>query len=203
MGRLADDMTRLCDEIGALHSSREAFILNNLKDGVAGMRSGFRNDHADMAGEMKEALAKFVSDLKTNVSEMMTRFNTDHADMAEETTAWRQTFVSGLKDRVSGLCQDFADDIAGARRAWFGPFPAERKKEERKRRVRARRFPDDLTKIKGIGPGRKQALNKAGFHTFAKLAECTPEELQRALMQVGESRLTGVDKWLEQAKKLA
>jgi transcription termination factor NusA len=48
---------------------------------------------------------------------------------------------------------------------------AEAKKEA------ARDMVDDLTVIKGIGPKKAEQLAEAGVHTFAQLAELTPEEL--------------------------
>ena len=57
MGRLTDDMTRLCREIRVSHYVRRARTFNlgrnakSLKDSVSRMRAGFRAAHAGMAGD--------------------------------------------------------------------------------------------------------------------------------------------------------
>ncbi len=100
MGRLTDDMTRLCGEINGLRRTREAFI-KELKHGVA-MTKGA-------------------------VAEMQASFHNAHADMAKKTKAERVTFIAKLKESVSErkkkvakMRQKFADEIEGARLAWFG-----------------------------------------------------------------------------------
>jgi predicted flap endonuclease-1-like 5' DNA nuclease len=60
---------------------------------------------------------------------------------------------------------------------------------------------DDLTVIRGIGPGMAQRLHQAGIYTFAQLAAITPDELRRALGNVG--RLAKVETWITQARDLA
>ena len=57
--------------------------------------------------------------------------------------------------------------------------------------------PDDLTSIRGIGPGMRGRLNQAGIHTFAQIAQSTPEELRELLGDAG--RLAKVEMWIEQA----
>jgi len=116
MGILTSDMTRLCDEISALRGAREALM----KD-----------------------LAHGAKDLKDAVSGMKAGFCNAHAEMARKTKAERVAFVSSLKKTVSGMRKGSTADIAGARRAWFGPPPAERKamelKEQRRAEAEARR----------------------------------------------------------------
>lgn len=63
---------------------------------------------------------------------------------------------------------------------------------------------DDLTRIKGIGPGLAQQLDTLGIRSFAQLAALTPEELAEI-----DEKLTSIkgrcfrDDWLGQAKALA
>ena len=125
MGLLTDDMTRLRGEVDALRSSREAFI-EDMKTDVSHMQSDFRNDHAEMAGKLRDDLGTFVSELEANVSEMKAGFNNDHAEMARKLRDDLGTFVSELRQETTGLRGEFAADIAGARRAWFGPSPVKR-----------------------------------------------------------------------------
>ncbi len=60
--------------------------------------------------------------------------------------------------------------------------------------------PDDLTRIKGIGPKVQEVLNDAGIETFAQLAAKTPEEL-KAILDVFGRIYVAMDKtsWPEQA----
>ncbi len=62
--------------------------------------------------------------------------------------------------------------------------------------------PDNLEKIKGIGPVIRRKLNENGVFTFAELAELTVEKLEEI---VGEEirRLANEDELLRQAKEFA
>lgn len=63
---------------------------------------------------------------------------------------------------------------------------------------------DDLTRIKGIGPGLARQLNALGIRSFAQLAALTPDELAKI-----DEKLTSIkgrcfrDDWLGQAQALA
>ena len=263
MGRLTDDMTRLCGEIGALRSSREVFIsdlrhgISELKAGVEKMQSGFRSEHAEMSRDMKANLGTFVSNLKGKVSDMQSGFRNNrfdmsrnmkadllafnselkkfvlelaeyvsdmqsgfrkaHANMAAETKGERKRFLSELgqslnvlQQEIAGFRREFAVDIAGARRAWFGHLPAgtvaaKTKKIKTRHAAEAatadKVMSDDLSIIAGIGPARQGQLNKAGYYTFAQLAKSTPEKLREIL---GESaRSANVENYIEDARDLA
>lgn len=78
MGRLADDTTRLCDEIRALRGGREA-SLRSLKGAVAGWRARFRNEHAQMARKTKADRLAFVSGMRKEVSGLRNEFSTELA----------------------------------------------------------------------------------------------------------------------------
>jgi len=252
MGRLTEDMTRLCGEIGLLHSSREAFI-DEMKAHVAEMRGNFRDTHSEMAKDTKTERGAFISGVKGAVSEMQAGFREAHAEMARGTRGDRMAFKSELKanvaemrgnfrdDRakknaetkadlkefaadlnkaVAGLRRELVEDISGARRAWSGPSPVERrirpkaepqqeepklpaKEEKRLRRPEAKPaviVPDDLTTIQGIGPGMQERLKEAGIYSFAMLARSTPDELRQALGRL--ARLADVDRWIEEAREL-
>jgi predicted flap endonuclease-1-like 5' DNA nuclease len=257
MGHLADDMTRLCGDIGTLRDTREAFI-NSLKQDVAQIQSevgrmqhGFRDAHATMARDTKAKMEAFVSEirqavlnLKEDATEMQNSSRNAHKDMAKRTKAERGAFVSGLKEEVArmqhafrdaqarmsretksdlsvflsgvrdfvsgmkatvnNLQQDFATDIAGARKAWSGVSPAKRRPFKDKGRARPEktevRIPNDLTTIPGIGQGMQRLLNNAGIYDFAQLAGSTPEHLRHILGRAGQ--LADVENWIDQARKL-
>jgi hypothetical protein len=93
MGILTNDMTRLRREIGVLRSERR-FLMRDL--------------------------ARGTKELKAGVAVMQAGFRDAHAEMAGNAKAGREAFVSSLRSTVSGMRKEFADDLAGARQAWFG-----------------------------------------------------------------------------------
>ncbi len=59
--------------------------------------------------------------------------------MARQTKAERRAAVNHLKKTVGGMRREFALDLAGAHRVWFGPSPAElRAKADAERAGRGR-----------------------------------------------------------------
>lgn len=62
--------------------------------------------------------------------------------------------------------------------------------------------PDDLTKIKGIGPKIKQVLNEQGILTFEQLAETEVRALQQ-LMEEQQWHMATFETWPAQARELA
>jgi predicted flap endonuclease-1-like 5' DNA nuclease len=158
-------------------ADRVAF-LSRLKDEVAGMQRDFRNHQARMTREINTDLSAFLSGVRD--------------------------FVSGLKATVGNLRQDFAADIAGARKAWSGGFSTKARATKGKGPARHQKAeattPDDLTGISGIGQGIQRRLNSAGIYDFAQLAASTPEHLRRILGTVGQ--LADVENWIDQARKL-
>ena len=97
MGRLTDDMTRL---VGEIHAGRDdrGRLMRDLKHGTV---------------EMKRAVAG-----------MQARFGSAHADMAQRQQRMLHGFVSDLRATVAGVRKEFAADLAGARRVWFGTMTA-------------------------------------------------------------------------------
>jgi hypothetical protein len=93
MGRLTEDMTRLVAEINAERSERGRLI----------------RDMKHSTNEMKRAVAH-----------MMGRFHSAQAQMAREQRHSLRGFVSSLHNTVMGLRTDFANDLGGARAAFFG-----------------------------------------------------------------------------------
>lgn len=93
MGHFKDDVERLCGEIRSLRESRQQFI--------QGVRAS-------------------VVSLRRAASEMRSSAVRSHAEMAREARARRMEFLSHLKSSVGSRRKEFADDLAGARRAWGG-----------------------------------------------------------------------------------
>ena len=197
---------------------------SRLKDTVSEMQAGFGDAHGEMSEKTRADLEAFVSGLKDTVSEMQAGFRDAHGEMSEKTRADLEAFVSGLKDYVSrlkdtvaGVMQDSAADIAGAHEAWHGRLPAEAARAEREQVEREEAetepqfsqetpeegIPDDLTAIRGIGSALQSRLNDAGFHTYAQLAESTPDDLRRALALGNGPARANVEDWISQAWDLA
>lgn len=93
MGNLTNDMRRLCNEILTARHARQTMV----KD-----------------------LARGARDMKNSVSAMLAGFSNAHAEMARKAKAERMAFESGLKHTVADMRMEYASDLAGARRAWFG-----------------------------------------------------------------------------------
>ncbi len=93
MGRMTDDVTRLVGEIRASRDDR---------------------------GRMMQDLRHVTADMKRAVAAMQTGFRSDHADMTRRQQRMLHGFVSGLKTKVATLRKEFANDLAGARKAWAG-----------------------------------------------------------------------------------
>lgn len=83
-----------------------------------------------------------------------------------------------------------APPMSAARRRWFDkPELTQRSKE----------YPDDLSKIKGIGDVYKQRLYRAGFYTWKQIAETDSDTLRRATSAYPSSN---VEEWHGQAERL-
>jgi len=76
MGHLAEDMTRLREEIVSLHHGRQAF-LQNVERNVAALRAGFRTEHLAMARAGKTERMAAVSNLKRAVATLRSGFADD------------------------------------------------------------------------------------------------------------------------------
>jgi len=194
--------------------------VSDLKEGVSDMEEGFRDDHAEMAAKLRDDLGKFAWGIRSHVSDMKEKFKGEHDHMAGKSKAEREAFFSGvrnsvaeLQEEVAGLLKTFADDLADARRSWSSSSHvgkrAKREKVEPQAKGQAKGkktvenlFPDDLTLIKGIGPGRNKALNDAGIRTFARLAASTPEELRQIFGEPARVADADLAKWIKQAKRL-
>lgn len=116
MGRMTDDMTRLCDEILAGRGVRADFLANvkdavgNLREETAEMRAGFRESHENMAAEMRVAFADAVEQIKQRVVEL-NKHNADTRqatrqsleDMARDQRTERNAFISELAGTVTAM----------------------------------------------------------------------------------------------------
>lgn len=138
MGRMTDDMTRLCDEILAGRGVRADFLANvkdavgNIKEETADMRAGFRESHENMAAGMRVAFADGVEQIKQRVSELRRQnANTRQAtrqsfeEMAREQRTERNDYINDLADTVTTMLDGFLSaraDMAAETQAGLGAF---------------------------------------------------------------------------------
>lgn len=196
-------------------------MMDGIRDAHAEMASTLRETlDANEDTRMQEAQASRtermaqITERVRHIGEKLADFRSAHTEMARRGKAERRTFVAGLKETVAGLRHEFSDDLAGARESWLGLSPIKakswiktgpspikpkiRKKAEPKQTERL--FPDDLTRIPGIGDGRQQVLNEAGIYTFTQLSTRTPDELEALLGKSG--RNADVEEWINHAREL-
>jgi hypothetical protein len=76
MGRLTDEMTRLCGEIVALRGARKGFV-RDLNHNVAAMKANFRRAHNEMAKQTKAERRAAMAHLKKTVGDMRHAFAAD------------------------------------------------------------------------------------------------------------------------------
>lgn len=76
MGRLTEEMTRLCGEIVALRGARKGFV-KDLTHNVATMKATFRRAHNEMARKTKAERRAAMAHLKKTVGDMRHAFAAD------------------------------------------------------------------------------------------------------------------------------
>jgi hypothetical protein len=84
MGRLTDDMTRLCGEIVSLRGARKSFVKDLCHD-VATMKAAFRRAHKELSRANKAERAMAFADLKKTVAGLRHDFA---ADLEGARRAW-------------------------------------------------------------------------------------------------------------------
>jgi hypothetical protein len=76
MGRLTEEMTRLCGEIVALRGARKGFV-KDLTNNVAAMKANFRRAHNEMAKKTKAERRAAMAHLRKTVGDMRHAFAAD------------------------------------------------------------------------------------------------------------------------------
>jgi predicted flap endonuclease-1-like 5' DNA nuclease len=197
MGVFTEDMARLGEEIAAGHACRIA-MLNNLKNNIAELKTDvaemltkFGKERAETRHHMQSELSAFTSRLKhfagelsEQVIDMRKGFHQQRTDMLGTMNDSLGRFIAALKTSVA----DYA--------AYTAPQPPASNPPET-----TGQGGDDLTQVPGIGARRQQLLNRAGIHTFARLAQCTPEQLTQVLGNHGGP--AKVEAWIAHAQAMA
>jgi hypothetical protein len=108
MGRFAEDMGRLRDEIESERVARQTLI-------------------ADTRQEITDAAQAFISDLKSTVETLQADFREAHAGMAEAARADRNAFLAQLGSSVAdlqrqtvALVSELAEERSAGAQAWRG-----------------------------------------------------------------------------------
>ncbi len=84
MGRLTEDMTRLCGEIVALRGARQGFV-KDLTRNVARMQTTFRRARQEMARKTRAERRAAINHLKKTVAGLRQEFA---ADLQGARRAW-------------------------------------------------------------------------------------------------------------------
>ncbi len=80
------------------------------------------------------------------------------------------------------------------------PAPAPKRASAAKPKIAPPSKPDDLTKIKGVGPALARDLHSLGFHTFQQLSELNPEQISQINDQIGFPGRVERENWIGQAR---
>ncbi len=138
MGRMTDDMTRLCDEIIAGREVRADFLVGvkdaveNLREVTVEMRADFRGAHKNMAADLRSSLEDSVDQIKRQVMElkkhnagMRQAMRQSNRDMARYQRDERNAFVTDLAGSVTAMLDGFLDaraNMAVEAQAQLGAF---------------------------------------------------------------------------------
>ena len=219
LGRFKSERADVTNETNAALleslSNTKQFVAD-IKDYVFALQTGFFKTRLKKAKKNKKERERFIADLVREVSHLREGVQALRMGLIEDCHlaghVWR-----GLASSPSPIIRESpairpkkaamphievkGREAAGSQKKPLiniGKQPARQTKKAQKEEVL---YPDDFTRIQGIGPGRQTRLNEAGIYTFAHLAESTPDIIREALGGVGQ--LAGVDKWIAAAKKLS
>jgi predicted flap endonuclease-1-like 5' DNA nuclease len=185
----------------------KAFTQNLAKE-VCDMQMQFGRERSHMKQHMDEELKSFMGRLKSfasglddDVTQMRKGFHQARSEMIARLQLELGGFTNELKTTVGSILEAFRSDRQGARNAWMGKGHAAPKPEAPKPQEAFEQNYDDLIRISGIGAAKQELLNRAGIHTFAQLAQSTPEQLYQILgKQGGPAKF---EDWISQAESMA
>ncbi|MFA6034413.1 MAG: hypothetical protein WC889_16050 [Myxococcota bacterium] len=128
MGKLTEDVSKLHEEIIALRGARKSLMAD---------------------------LAAGADRLSSTVSDMRADFKARTAAVTGKARLERAAFTAGLKESVNAARTRTNSDLAGARKAWFGPSAAEKTagRQAELRRIQAtaaKMVEDDRRKAEAI-----------------------------------------------------
>jgi predicted flap endonuclease-1-like 5' DNA nuclease len=211
--RLASGTAAFLGDANAAHQAMTAAQRQQLEEYMAGLHrkvDDLRQDaatfiedldaaHRAMAAEQQQWLATDRAQLALDVGGLRAGFQAElgavRADQTDARRVWRNLAVL-LQQRQGRRPSPAAGPPPSA--APPPPPPPSPPVEEPGAPPSpvAEAAPDDLTAIRGIGPGMKERLNQAGIYTFAQIAQSTPDALRELLGDAG--RLAKVESWIDQ-----
>jgi predicted flap endonuclease-1-like 5' DNA nuclease len=184
----------------------------SLSEDTAKMMSGFAQDLQAQAQASQDVRGQFVDHLQGSLTEMRRQMESLRAsfvhDLHAASQAWkgekREDAASAAPEpglAESGQTVPQAEEPAHESMGFEQPQEPEQKEAQAaSSEFSPKQKGDDLTRIDGIGPGRKKQLNDVGIWAFSHLASMTADQLQQV---VGEHTSTKVlERWIDQAKGL-
>jgi predicted flap endonuclease-1-like 5' DNA nuclease len=202
MAGLRHNVAAFLKEVDASHQTMSAEQRQWLDEHMAGLR----HDVAELSSEAATFLKELQTSHQTMAVEQSQRLDEAHARLASA--------VAAMRERLGVERRKLIADQDEARRAWnnFSVIMQQRRRGAGQPTVSGpipeapppppeEKSSDELTVIKGIGPGIQRRLNKGGIYTCSQLARSTPEELRQMLGDV--ARLAKVEEWIDEARKLA
>ncbi|MCF8038924.1 MAG: hypothetical protein K9K79_06370 [Desulfohalobiaceae bacterium] len=186
----------------------------SLSEDTAKMMSGFAQELQAQAQASQDARGQFVDHLQGSLTELRRQVEFLRASFVHDLHAASQAWKGEKREDAASSAPEpeFAEYGQTAPQAEEAPthesmgFEQPQGPEQEETQAASSEFSpeqtgDDLTRIDGIGPGRKKQLNEAGIWAFSHLASMTVDQLQQV---VGEHTRTKVlDRWIEQAKELS
>jgi hypothetical protein len=189
MGVFTEDMARLGEEIAAGRASRQE-MLHDLRGGIATLKT----DVAEMLTEYGKSRAQTRQHMQSELSAFTSQLQHFAGELGEQVIDMRKNFHRERTDMLGRMKESLGRFIA-ALKTGVAPQPRTPNPPET-----AGPGSDDLTQIPGIGARRQQLLNRAGIHTFARLAQSTPEQVMQALGNHGGP--AKVEVWIAHAQAM-
>jgi predicted flap endonuclease-1-like 5' DNA nuclease len=208
---LRRDVAAFLKEADASHQTMSAEQRQWLDEHVVGLRRE--------VAELSREAAAFLKELGTSHQTMAV----EQRQRLDDARARLASAVATMRQRLEAERRELQADQDEARQAWssFSAIMQQRRRKAGKsataqfmqeaplplpaasvvRPPAAEKSSDDLTVIKGIGPGMQRRLNQGGIYTCSQLARSTPEELNQILGDT--ARLAKVEEWIDEARKLA
>jgi len=129
-------------------------------------------------GPITEATTRLVGEIKAGRAARLSFVK----DLKREVAAMREGFRRQNKERartVMALRHEVAADLAGARRAWFGPTPAERRaraEAERRHKAEAERLAQEAAERKRLAASAMTKEEAIRHHAAQKAKEAKGTE---------------------------
>jgi predicted flap endonuclease-1-like 5' DNA nuclease len=164
------------------------------------MMSEVEQNHAAMAAELRAHLsddrAKLAADVAAARDERL-------ADVEVRRAGWDSIAAALAKRRAGESVSPQPVAVVAPEPKIVAPEPEPVAPEPEPVAIAepAKEVEEDLTRIRGIGPGMQAHLNAVGIFSFAKLAKADVDMLRLELGDV--ARLARIEEWIDQAEKLS